>query len=92
MRQLTALPGSVRNLRELRELELRENEFAEVPEGLRGLPLLRRLDLRANRIGELPFWVPRLPSLEKLDLRWNDVEIPAGVGRELEARGCVVLR
>ena len=91
--RLTALPDSVRQLHGLRELELRENEFGEVPEALRGLPALRRLDLRSNRLRKLPSWLAaELPALEKLDLRWNDAEVPPELGRDLSARGCVVLR
>lgn len=78
-------------LRQLRELELRENEFTHVPEALRDLPLLRRVDLRANRLRELPHWIAELPALEKLDLRWNDVHVPDELLRRLEGRGCVVL-
>jgi Leucine-rich repeat (LRR) protein len=71
----------------LRELHLRRNRFATVPD-VRHLRELRLLDLRANRLTSAPAWLAELPRLEKLDLRWNEVyEPPPG----LRERGCVVL-
>jgi Leucine-rich repeat (LRR) protein len=82
---LPALDGLVA----LRELHLRGNEFAALPESVRALRSLRLLDLRANRLAALPGWIVELPDLQKLDLRWNEpvLEPPA----ELLRRGCVVL-
>jgi len=74
----------------LRELHLRRNRFAAVPEVVRSLPSLRLLDLRANRLTSVPEWITELPRLEKLDLRWNELfedDVPAG----LRERGCIVL-
>jgi Leucine-rich repeat (LRR) protein len=72
----------------LRELHLRRNRFAEIPEVVRGFRELRLLDLRANALTSVPDWIAELPRLEKLDLRWNEVYEPPAA---LVDRGCVVL-
>jgi Leucine-rich repeat (LRR) protein len=72
----------------LRELHLRRNRFAAIPEVVRSFRELRLLDLRANALTSVPDWIGELPRLEKLDLRWNEVVEPPAA---LVSRGCVVL-
>ena len=47
---LTAVPESVRALRELRVLDLRANRLTSVPDWLAELPRLEKLDLRWNEV------------------------------------------
>jgi Leucine-rich repeat (LRR) protein len=50
----TAVPETVRGLRELRLLDLRANQLSSVPHWLAELPRLEKLDLRWNAIVEPP--------------------------------------
>jgi Leucine-rich repeat (LRR) protein len=70
----------------LRELHLRGNAFAHVPDVGRSLRCLR-----ANRLSAVPDWLAELPALEKLDLRWNSFDDPPAAPPGLRERGCVVL-
>lgn len=79
---------SIERLTGLRELALRGNQLAVLPE-LAALGELRVLDLRANQLDELPDAVRALP-LVKLDLRWNPLRAPPPWLDELRARGCLV--
>jgi len=74
----------------LRELHLRNNRLATLPESIGGLKELRQIDLRGNPLAELPASIVDLPRLEKLDLRWVTTLVLADWVRNLETRGCAV--
>jgi Leucine-rich repeat (LRR) protein len=73
----------------LRELALRGNRLATLPDSIGALRELRVLDLRGNLLDTLPDAVRELPLI-KLDLRWNPLRTPPAWLAELSARGCLV--
>jgi Leucine-rich repeat (LRR) protein len=76
-------------LARLRELHLRDNRLASLPESIGTLQELRQIDLRGNPLTHLPATIAALPRLEKLDLRWANLPSPTWL-TNLEARGCLV--
>lgn len=63
------------NLAKLRDLELRNNFLAKIP-NLKELPSLKTLNLSTNKIKELKFEVSEqnLITIEKIDLSNNKVD------------------
>jgi len=90
--RLTALPDDIGDLPRLTRLVLDDNQLAALPESLGALTSLRWLALDGNALTDLPAAISRLPQLEKLDLRWNKLTGSQPWLRDLERRGCVVLR
>src|SRR6266508_1920391 len=90
--RLTVLPDDIGNLSRLTCLMLDDNQLAALPESLGALTSLRWLALDGNALTDLPAAISRLPQLEKLDLRWNKLTGSQPWLRDLERRGCVVLR
>jgi Leucine-rich repeat (LRR) protein len=73
----------------LRELALRGNAIAALPDSIGALSALRTLDLRANQLDDLPDALRAL-SLDKLDLRWNPLRRRPDWLDELSRRGCLI--
>ena len=86
------LPESLGGLLHLTQLDLRNNQLLELPAALGHAANLAHLDLRGNKLQTLPASLAALPQLEKLDLRWNKLRGEQAWLRELERRGCIVLR
>lgn len=82
---LDAVPGFVRDLKELRELRLDGNQLSAL-EHLGGLDALERLDASQNRLDELTPEACR-PALRHLDLRDNPIaKLSTGVRTLAELR------
>ncbi|MFM8003489.1 MAG: leucine-rich repeat domain-containing protein, partial [Dolichospermum sp.] len=76
--QLTALPDSITQLSNLRNLCLSNNQLT-LPESIAQLSNLTVLDLSDNKLTTLPEAIKQLSQLEKLDLRENRLKIPAEI-------------
>ena len=76
----------------LRELHLRNNRLATLPESIGALRALRQLDLRGNPLVSSPDSLFTLPRLEKLDLRWVTSLPMSSALQGLEERGCLIYR
>lgn len=87
-----ALPAEVRQLRNLRVLDLSDNDFTGVPAEVGQLARLEVLDLSNNPITGLPYEIGNLKNLRVLDLRGTDYAaadlevIKKGLSKEVEIR------
>jgi len=78
-------------LKNLRKLNLRNNQLTDLPPCVSNLHQLTELDLRDNRLTSFPVEaVSNLLHLQKLDLRWNAISSGTNWVPELESRGCIV--
>lgn len=68
-----ALPGEIRQLRELQLLDVSHNQMTGVPAEIGQLHELQRLDLSYNQLTGLPLELGNLQALVFLDLRGNDI-------------------
>jgi len=87
---MESLPECVGDLRDLRELHLRNNRLRSLPDSIGRLKELRQIDLRGNPIVRLPEALLGLPRLDKVDLRWVSTLEDGGLVERLRGRGCVV--
>lgn len=67
-----SLQAEVRNLQNLRELNLANNQFTGVPAEIGQLKYLEVLDLSNNRITGLPLELGNLSNLKVLNLKGNE--------------------
>ncbi len=74
--ELTSLPPSFTTLRNLREIDLSDNQFKEFPDvlWLSSQPELVNVDLSNNQIQQLPTTASNLTRLEKLVLHHNGLK------------------
>src|ERR1039457_1845771 len=70
---LTAVPDSLAQLINLRELDLSDNQIANIPDFLAKLTNLRLLNLTKNQITAISDSVARLITLRALDLSDNQI-------------------
>lgn len=68
---LSAIPESIGQLSDLRELNLNRNQIINLQAAIAGLSQLERLNLRGNRIAEVPDSIAQLSQLRLLDLGSN---------------------
>ena len=71
---ITHLPTALFNLTNMENLDLSENQIAEIPKEISHLVKLKRLTLVSNRIKHLPESFYNLVQLERLNLRHNRLE------------------
>ena len=87
-----ALPAEIRNMRNLRTLDLSDNNFTGVPAEVGQLTNLEVLDLSNNPITGLPHEIGNLKNLRVLDLRGTDYAtadlevIKKGLSKEVEIK------
>lgn len=67
-----ALPAEVRQLKNLKVLNLSHNQFTGVPAEIGQLSQLEVLDLSYNQLTGLPYELGNLSKLQQLDLRGNN--------------------
>ncbi|KAJ3585596.1 hypothetical protein NHX12_014315, partial [Muraenolepis orangiensis] len=72
---LQALPAELGQLESLRDLNLRRNQLASLPDELSELPLVR-LDLSCNRISHVPVCYRHLRHLQSFLLEGNPLQLP----------------
>ncbi len=86
-----ALQAEVRQLQNLRVLDLSDNQFTGVPAEIGQLKQLEVLDLSNNRITGLPLELGNLSNLKRLNLKGNDYsEFDLGKIKETLPAGVVV--
>lgn len=68
-----ALPAEIKELSELRELDVSENHMTGIPAEIGQLSKLMILDYSNNQITGIPMELANLTRLELLDLRGNNV-------------------
>src|SRR6185369_18053886 len=74
---LVEVPKSLRQLTNLRGLDLSGNLLTELPEWLGELTSLVSLDLSGNQLKKLPEWLGQLTRLHDLSLSDNPLALPA---------------
>ncbi len=75
--KIKALPISIGNLKELKELYLADNVIEIFPEELLNCSKLRVLDIQDNLLGVLPNNIQKLSGLEHLEIQANElINIP----------------
>lgn len=67
--------GDLKNLSQLRVLDLHNNFISELPEEIRFLTSLQVLNLSHNSLKSIPKGIERLQSLQTLDLQGNKLKI-----------------
>ena len=78
--QLTNIPDSLKNLINIKILNLSQNEFEVIPDAIGGLKSLEKLSLISNKLSSLPRSIGSLENLEYLDLRMNNFsELPGSI-------------
>jgi Leucine-rich repeat (LRR) protein len=80
---LSRLPDEIGDLKNLKVLNVRDNELRDLPDSLAQLSKLTNLIIRANRFTSVPAVLARLPAKVTVDLRGND--IPPQAIAELQA-------
>lgn len=81
------MPRWLGSLTALEQLDVGDNELAEVPDSLGDLAGLRELVLRGNRLTEVPGSLGKLTALEHLDLSQNLLTaLPMGLADLLAGR------
>jgi len=79
--QITEIPETIRELKNLQKLYLGANQIKEIPEAIGELKNLQELDLMWNQIREIPKEIGELKNLQKLHLFDNQLtEIPESIG------------
>ena len=78
---LTELPNSIGNLKELRILFLTSNHLINLPESFKNLSNLKNLQLGGNKFQALPDWFGNFKNLQELDLCANELlALPETIG------------
>jgi hypothetical protein len=79
---LTELPESLRQLTQLKTLDLYDNKLAKIPEWISDLKNLQMLRLDNNRLSELPEQIGDLKNLKTLALWFNGLaDLPSSLAR-----------
>ena len=73
--KIKKLPSSIKNLKSLKKLDLRQSDLEMLPDEkeIEGLEALEELDIEATRIKQIPKTLFSLPMLKKLNL--SDIEL-----------------
>jgi Leucine-rich repeat (LRR) protein len=69
--QLTSVPGQLRSLKNLRVIDLSENNLQTIPHWMGDFTELRSLDLSNNKLRRIPGKLGNLARLDTLDLSHN---------------------
>ncbi len=64
--KINSLPASIKDLENLEELHLNDNDLEEIPDSIKYLKKLRKLDLSSNKLTSLPECIGDLENLEEL--------------------------
>ena len=83
--KLTELPAEINDLRELRELWVRNNQLVGLPTSIQRLTKLEELDLSGNKLTELASEISDLRELRELSVIRNPLTVDA-VRRALKLR------
>jgi hypothetical protein len=67
------LPAIIRNLKDLRSLNLKYNKLKKFPDFVKNLTNLKYLNLSHNQISTIPKNITEMSSLTHLDLSWNNL-------------------
>ena len=82
MADLTQIPDSIGNLKNLEKLNLNGNSITSIPDSIGNLKKLKHLDLGNNYLNSLPDSIGNLESLEELILYYNHLEtLPESIGQ-----------
>jgi internalin A len=73
--KLAKLPDELFELRNLRDLDLRNNQLSTLPESISQLQNLKYLDLSYNQLNTLPESISQLQNLTDLDLGLNQLDL-----------------
>jgi len=88
---LTSLPGSIGDLKELRILSLSSNQLKSLPESFQNLINLEILHLSGNKFQTLPDWFGNLIKLRQLNMWGNKLHsIPETIGKLKNLRGIIL--
>ena len=80
--KLTELPAEIGDLRELRLLNVRNNQLVGLPTSVQRLTKLERLYLFENKLTELPAEIGDLRELRTLSVRDNHlIDLPTSIKR-----------
>lgn len=79
---LSALPGSIGKLQNLKIFYLSENQLAVLPDSIGQLKNLKKLCLSGNQLTALPESIGQLQKLERLHLSYNKLTaLPDSIGQ-----------
>ncbi|MHA1821636.1 MAG: leucine-rich repeat domain-containing protein [Promethearchaeota archaeon] len=80
-KDISSLPESIGQLKNLQELYLYNNELSSLPERIGDLTNLQRLDLSGNQLSSLPESIGALKNLKELYLTLNQLSsLPESIG------------
>ncbi len=72
--QLSTLPKSFAEMKQVRYLIFYDNKFESIPEELAGFKNLKHLDFYKNEITEIPDFIGDMDNLQQLFLSFNKIE------------------
>lgn len=75
--QLSSLPSSLSELKELKILSLRDNKFVTFPDVIIDCSSLTCIDMGENQLTELPKSLVKLKLLKSLQLDENPMSVPS---------------
>ena len=79
--QLTALPSTIGQLKNLQFLDIAANQVSALPSEIGGLSSLNAFDLSANQVAALPAEIGNLQALADLNISSNPIAVlPAQIG------------
>ena len=80
-KNITNIPGSIKDLEYLERLELEDNNLESLPPEMKFLGRLLDLQLQNNELRALPNKIGLMTNLEKLNVRGNELtELPESIG------------
>lgn len=82
--QLSALPKSFAEMKQVKYLIFYENDFKAIPEDLAGFKNLKHLDFYKNNITKIPDFVGHLENLQQLFLSFNKIDVIPDTLRNLK--------